>query len=174
MTASDALPHRPAVVFQRLTNGIYVIGVAHEGRTGAFTAAWLTQVSFDPMLVALSINPGHASYPLLAGSRAFTVNMLGRGRLDLAAHFGTQSGRDTDKLRGIAWRPGALGAPILAEAVAWLDCRVSESVTAGDHELVVARVTDGAVLDSTMSPLAYADTGNLDGSAALYPPAFPG
>ena len=39
-------------LFRTLTTGVYVIGVAHGGRANAFTAAWVSQVSFDPLLVA--------------------------------------------------------------------------------------------------------------------------
>ena len=70
----------PAAVCRRLTAGVYVIGVAHGGRANAFTAAWVTQVSFDPLLVALSVNPSNASYPLLTGSGVFVVNVLRAGQ----------------------------------------------------------------------------------------------
>ena len=46
-----------AALFQRLTQGVYVVGVAHGEVRNAFTAAWVMQVSFDPLLLALSINP---------------------------------------------------------------------------------------------------------------------
>ena len=51
-----------AALFQRLTQGVYVVGVAHGEVRNAFTAAWVMQVSFDPLLLALSINPHHSSY----------------------------------------------------------------------------------------------------------------
>lgn len=162
----------PVTVFRCLTTGVYVIGVAHRGRSNAFTAAWLTQVSFDPLLLALSVNPAHASYPLLRESRAFAVSVLRREQLDLARHFGTQSGSDIDKLAGARWRPGQLGAPLLLDAAAYLECRLTGTMAAGDHELVVGRVVGGAVLAENAELLSYADTGNLDGSAELYPPSF--
>ena len=158
-------------LFHRLSYGVYVIGAAHGGRRDAFTAAWLMQVSFEPLLVALSVNPGNASYPLLRESGSFAASVLAAGQLELARRFGTRSGRDEDKLAGIAWRPSAAGAPILSEALAHLECRVEEERPAGDHRLVVARVTGGAVLRGG-APLTYADTGAMDGSAALYPPDF--
>lgn len=49
-----------AALFQRLTQGVYVVGVAHGEVRKAFTAAWVMQVSFEPLLLALSINPHHA------------------------------------------------------------------------------------------------------------------
>lgn len=162
----------PAALFRCLTNGVYVVGVAHGGRASAFTAAWLTQVSFDPLLLALSISPEHASYPLLRQGKAFTVNVLHQGQVDLARHFGCRSARDGDKLVGIRSRAGRFGAPILLDAAAYLECRVTGRMAAGDHELVIGKVVAGEVLAPGAEPLRYGDTGDLDGSAALYPPSF--
>jgi flavin reductase (DIM6/NTAB) family NADH-FMN oxidoreductase RutF len=162
----------PLALFRRLTNGVYVVGVAHAGALDGFTAAWITQVSFDPLLIALSVNPSHASYPLLIAAGAFAVSILGQGQLDLARHFGTQSGRSVDKLVTQRWHAAPGGAPVLSDALGYLDCRVVGQHQAGDHELIVARVLGGAVLSPNITPLRYADTGNLDGSAVLFPPAF--
>ena len=164
---------RPVDLLRTLTTGVYVIGVAHDGRANAFTAAWVTQVSFDPLLLALSINPEHASYALLRDSRAFAVSVLARGQLELARHFGCRSGRKVDKLAGIRWRAAASGGPILLDAVAWLECRLVGQITAGDHELVLGEAVDGGVLAPGAEPLGYRETGNLDGSEALYPSDFP-
>ena len=161
-----------ADLFRRLTTGVYVIGVAEGDRRSAFTAAWLTQVSFDPLLLALSVNPEHASYPLLMGGGGFAVSVLRRDQLHLAEAFGTRSGRDTDKLAGVAWRPAPSGAPILADALAWLDCRLHARFPAGDHEIVLARPVAGELVAADAAPLLYRDTGELDGSRDLYPPAL--
>ncbi len=161
-----------ADLFRRLTAGVYVVGVAEGERRNAFTAIWLTQVSFDPLLLALSVNPGHASYSLLVGGGGFAVSVLSRDQLHLARHFGTRSARETDKLAGIAWRSGRTGAPILIESVAYLECRIAQRIPAGDHEIVLARPVAGEILLPDAIPLTYADTGDLDGSRELYPPSL--
>ena len=166
------MPALPLDLFRRLTNGVYVVGVADGARRNAFTAAWITQVSFEPLLIALSVNPEHASYPLLSASKAFTVSILGAHQLDVARHFGTQSGRDVDKLAGQSWAPTTAGIPWLPVAVAYLECQVEVEHAAGDHRIVIARVTGGELLSPDTIVLGYRDTGNLDGSAALYPPRF--
>ncbi len=163
-----------AALFRRLTSGVYVVGVAQGDRRNAFTAAWVTQVSFQPPLLALAIHPEHASYGLLVESGAFAVSVLERGRLDLARAFGTRSGRDADKLAGILWRAAGSGAPVLEESVAFFDCRVVSRHPAGDHELVIGRVVDGAVLRPDAAPMLYVETGDLDGSEALYPDVMSG
>ncbi len=159
-------------LFHRLTYGVYAIGVAAGEQRDAFTAAWVIQASFEPLLLALSINPHNASYRLLHAGGGFSVNVLKPEQLDLARRLGTRSGRDEDKLAGVLWRPGRSGAPILQEALAYFECELAGSMAAGDHEVVLGRVTDGRILDRRSPPLTYADTGEMDGSSALYPAKF--
>ena len=159
-------------LFRTLSTGVYVVGAGHGETRNAFTAAWVMQVSYDPLLLALSINPKHATYPLLGASRAFTVNVLRTGQLELARRFGTRSGRDEDKLSAVAWRVGHRGAPVLIDALAYFECEVEHSISAGDHELVVGRVIGGGVMDRGATPMAYSETGTLDQSGVLYPGRF--
>ena len=158
-----------AALFHRLSYGVYVVGVAAGDRRDGFTAAWVMQASFDPLLLALSINSSNASYELLHAGGGFTVNVLKQGQLELARRFGTRSGRNEDKLAGIRWRPGRTGAPILELALAYFDCELAGRHRAGDHELVLGRVVDGKIFEPGAAPLTYADTGDMDGSAELYP-----
>ena len=126
-----------AALFQRLTQGVYVVGVAHGQARNAFTAAWVMQVSFDPLLLALSINPQHSSYALLKQGGAFSVNVLKKGQLDLAAHFGRPA--RADKLASIEWTEGRTGAPLLQGCLAWFECRLVSEHPAGDHVLVLGK-----------------------------------
>ena len=158
-----------AALFHRLSYGVYVVGVAAGDRRDGFTAAWVMQASFDPLLLALSINSSNASYELLHAGGGFTVNVLKQGQLELARRFGTRSGRNEDKLAGIPWRPGRTGAPILEQALAYFECELAGRHRAGDHELVLGQVVNGKILDPSAAPLTYADTGDMDGSGALYP-----
>jgi flavin reductase (DIM6/NTAB) family NADH-FMN oxidoreductase RutF len=163
---------RVVALFRRLTLGVYVIGVSDGERKDAFTAAWIMQASFDPLLLAISINPDNASYELLHASGWFTVNVLKQGQLDLARHFGTKSGRDQDKLAPVRTRPGRAGSPILEDALAYFECELEGRTRAGDHELVLGRVVDGGILDAKAAPLTYSDTGDMDGSSTLFPGQF--
>ena len=161
-----------AQLFHRLTLGVYVIGVAHGDSRDAFTAAWVMQASFDPLSLALSVNQLNASYSLIHGSGVFTVNVLKAGQLELARLFGTQSGRERNKLEGARWKPGPSGAPILDEALAYFECELTGSINAGDHEVVIGRVINGRILDPDATPMSYSETGDMDGSSALYPARF--
>jgi flavin reductase (DIM6/NTAB) family NADH-FMN oxidoreductase RutF len=167
------MPAAPLELFRRLTTGVYVVTASHQDQRGGFTAAWVTQIAFEPLLLAISVNTGNATWPLIESSRRFVINVLGDTQLELARRFGTRSGREEDKLSGVPTTRAERGGVVLTTALAWLDCMVWDFVDAGqDHVLVIARVDGGGVLDATAQPLIYAATGNMDGSAELYPPEF--
>ncbi len=151
-------------VLKQINHGVYVIGVGTGERQNAFTAAWVMQVSFNPLLLAISINPAHYSYRLLQDSGVCTVNVLGQDQFALAEHFGRSA---KDKMAGFQWRQAETGAPILSESLAYFDCRVSHYADAGDHKIAVCEVVAAAELNPGR-PLLYSQTGDMDGSSKLY------
>jgi flavin reductase (DIM6/NTAB) family NADH-FMN oxidoreductase RutF len=166
--------HRDIVaLFRHLTLGVYVVGVSHAGRRDAFTASSILQASYQPLLLVLAINPQHAAYTLLQASGAFCVSVLERTQMAYARRFGTASlAEGVDKMQHVRWHTGRCGAPILPDSLAFFECVVEQDIAAGDHHIVLGRVIDGAVLQPQGTPLRYADTANLDNSAALYPSSF--
>ena len=157
---------------QALSLGVYVIGVTTGASRNAFTASAVMPVSLDPVMLAVCVGRHHASHPMMCSGPGFTINVLRGDQLDLARHFGTQSGRHADKLRGIRWRAASNGAPVLEEALAYFECELHGTLPAGDHELVVGRVCAGELL-APGSPLTYSATGNMDGAAQRYGPIMP-
>ncbi|WP_341326529.1 flavin reductase family protein [Methylotuvimicrobium sp. KM2] len=147
-----------------ISHGVYVIGVRDGEKTNAFTAAWVMQVSFSPVMLALSINPEHYSYRLLEAGKCCSVNVLGRDQMIMTEHFGRSA---PDKMAGYVWQQEKTGAPVLSESLAYFDCELSHFTDAGDHRIAVLRVVDAAMLRSGPSML-YSQTGDMDGSSELY------
>lgn len=154
-----------ASVLQNITQGVYVVGVADGEQTNAFTAAWVMQVSFAPLLLAISINPKHRSYKLLKKGGVCSVNVLSREQAEIAAHFG-QSGIK-DKMSVGTWAAAKTGAPVLQQSLAYFDCKVSHEASAGDHQLVICEVLEARKIN-VGNPMLYGDTGNMDNSTELY------
>ncbi|NOT11939.1 MAG: flavin reductase [Methylococcaceae bacterium] len=155
----------PERMLQFISHGVYVIGVSDGAHQNAFTAAWVMQVSFDPMLLAFSINPEHYSYQLLLAGGICSVNVLGQDHYSLAEHFG-RSGL-SNKMAGFEWRYGKSGAPVLLNSLAYFDCEVSHYAEAGDHKIAVCKIIDAAQLNAGL-PLLYSQTGGMDGSSEIY------
>ena len=139
-------PNVKKQVLRTFTYGLYAVSCANEGEVNIFTANWLTQVSFDPPLLAVSIENASKSLPMILRSRKFTVNVLRSGGRELAGKLGKSAMQHPHKLDGIEFDIGTNGCPILHEALAWVACNVLHTVEAGDSTLVVGEVVDVGML----------------------------
>lgn len=129
-------------VLRTFTYGLYAVSCAHEGEVNACTVNWLSQVSFEPPLVTVSIENETKSLPMILGSGRFLINVYRSGDRELAGKLGKSALKSPDKLAEIAYTTGPGGAPILNDALAWVACEVKNSLLAGDSTLVVAEVVE--------------------------------
>lgn len=140
------------------TYGLYAVSCADEGEVNAFTANWLTQVSFEPPLLAISVENDSKSLPMILRSRKCTVNVLKSGDRELAGKLGKSALKSPEKLVGIDYKMGENGCPILRDALAWVACEVRHTAPAGDSTLVVVEVVDTGLLGEG-TPLTMAEAG---------------
>jgi len=121
-----------------------------DGRPTGLTASAFTSVSLDPPLVLVCIDHKSQSHgPLVDGGR-FAVNILSVDQEALSRKFATTR---LDKFDGVAYRLSPLGLPILAEALAHLECVTVSTHVEGDHTILVGRVED--VSAGSGHPLLY-------------------
>ena len=145
-------------VLRTFTYGLYAVSCADEREVNAFTANWLTQVSFDPPLLAVSVENISKSLPIILRSRKFTVNVLRSGDRELAGKLGKSALQHPDKLVNITFHLGFNGCPILDDALAWAACEIYNTVEAGDSTVIVAEVIDVDMLGEGQ-PLTMAEAG---------------
>lgn len=130
-----------------LENPVVVVAASHGGVRNGMTAAWVTQVSLQPRLVAVAIAPTRFTHRLVEGSGAFALSVLRRYQADVARDLGRRSGADgPDKLRGFTLGVRETGSPILEDAGAFVDCRVVARHVTGDHTLFVGEVVASGLL----------------------------
>ena len=151
-------PEAKKKALRKIVHGVYVIGVRGEGKLNAFTATWVSQVSFEPPLVMIAVRKSSISHQMIEQSRVFVVNLLASGQKMLAQHFLKPAHLGGDKLQGIPHRPGVTGAPILEEAAAYVECRVREIHPGGDHSIVIGEVIEVGVHQDA-EPLTLKETG---------------
>src|SRR5260221_150359 len=87
---------------------------------------------------------------VIAEEGRFAVNILGEDQADLAVRFAT---KEPNKFDGVATTPGEYGQPLLADALATLECRVVEQTTGGTHVVFFGEVESGSSRGG--APLAY-------------------
>ncbi len=115
-----------------------VTTVRDDGAPAGLTVSAVCSVSLDPTLVLACVDRASESHGVIRQSGVFAVNVLREGEGEtLARRFGTS---DEDKFRGVAFHAERTGAPVLNDALAWLDCRVHDAHEAGDHTIFVGEV----------------------------------
>lgn len=143
------------VLSKGISHGVYVVTVKTEDKVNGMTAAWVSQVSFKPLLVMVSIAPARFTHGLVKRSGYFAINALSDDQKDVAKHFGFKSGRKVDKLRDIPYSDAKNGSPVLSDALAFVECKLVDTFEAGDHTLFVGEVVDARLLNENKSPLLF-------------------
>ena len=147
------------IALRKIPHGVYIVGVRQDAQLNAFTATWLTQVSFTPPLVAVGIKKDSHSLEMIRRGGVFSVNLLGKDQKPIAEHFVKPAVVVGEKLKEVRYRPGKTGAPILDEAIAYVECEVREIANErGDHAVVIGEVVEAGVLRDEPA-LTLMDTG---------------
>ena len=138
--------------------GLYVLTAESPKGTAAATVNWVTQASFAPPLVAVGVKADSQAHAIIKESNAFALNVLGKGQQALAFTFFKPAQREGSTISGEPFRAGTTGSPILANAPAFVECRVVGTVEKGDHSVFVGEVVDAGV---SKAPDARADDATL-------------
>ena len=143
------------IILRSVSTGVYVLTAQHQGRANGSTVAWVSQVSFDPMLMMVSLANIRYSFDLVKKSGYFGLNVLGADQVETARHFGYKTAHETDKMEGLSYGTSEKGLPILDGVKAYIECRVVESFPAGDHTLFVGEVVAAESLKDDAQPLIF-------------------
>jgi flavin reductase (DIM6/NTAB) family NADH-FMN oxidoreductase RutF len=126
--------------------GIYVLTAqASDGSVAAATVNWVTQASFAPPLVAVAVKGDSGAHAIVKSSGVFALNVLGKGQQKLAFTFFKPAELSGKTVSGEAFRTGTTGAPVLENAIAFIECRVVNAFEGGDHTVFTAEVIEAGV-----------------------------
>lgn len=153
--AVDAALFRAA--FRTLAGGVAVVTVGAKGERSGFTATSVSSFSATPPTVVFSLRTSSSSFPLIDRYRTVGVNFLSGLHQPIAEAFAGFGGRAGEaRYAGLHVETQATGAPLLSDAAASLDCRVSEIIIRHQTALVLARVV-GVRISKAISGLVYRD-----------------
>jgi flavin reductase (DIM6/NTAB) family NADH-FMN oxidoreductase RutF len=149
-------------VLWKMPSGLYVVGSTDGAeRRNGMTINWVTQLSFDPKLVGVSVEQTAVTHELIEAGGCFALSIVDREDRAIVRKFTKPVEVDLagSTLNGFPFVERVTGAPILAQAVAYLDCAVRERMTVGHHTLFVGEVVDTAFLkDEDTEILRMEDT----------------
>jgi flavin reductase (DIM6/NTAB) family NADH-FMN oxidoreductase RutF len=134
-----------AAALGRVPSGLFILTARHGSAETGMLVSWVQQCSFDPPQLSIAVGRDRAVSGWLVEGAALTLNILAEGQKALVAHFGKGFGAGEPAFTGLKLERPAGEAPVLADALAHLLCRVTGRCSGGDHDLVIARVVGGRV-----------------------------
>jgi 4-nitrophenol 2-monooxygenase / 4-nitrocatechol 4-monooxygenase, reductase component len=137
-------------VMGRFASGVTIITTVNDDRRFGTTASAVSSLSLEPPMLLTCLNASSATGQAIASAGRFAVNILGEDHSDLAVRFAT---RNINKFAGVKTADGLAGVPLLDDAIATLECEVSQTTTGGTHYVFLARVKRAS--GSLGAPLAY-------------------
>jgi flavin reductase (DIM6/NTAB) family NADH-FMN oxidoreductase RutF len=141
-------------VMRRWASTVNIVTTRHEDFDYGLTVTAFSSLAAMPPLVFVSINTHTRTHPLIERSGIFCVNFLSPTMKHISDRF---AGRlpDEERFAGLAHRVAITGAPVLNDAIAFLDCKVVQAFAAGDHTIFVGEVLSGDVQHPEQTPLLY-------------------
>ena len=142
----DCLRHYPA--------GVTIVTIKVGDKVHGLTVSAFASVSPKPPLIMIAIDHGHSGYALLEEEGAtFAVNILAAEQQELSNRFAWT--KDEDRFLVGDWSTAATGAPILLDALAWMDCTIHSRLPAGTHTIYLGQVQASGVPRPDDPPLLY-------------------
>ena len=132
-----------------LVGSLCVVTSQQDDVASAMLASWVAQATFNPPGLTVAVAKDRAVESLMYPGRNFAINILAEGKhLGLMKHFLKPFAPAEDRFTGIATEIAANGSPVLSDALAYIECSVSNRMEAGDHWIVYAIATSGKLLQS--------------------------
>ncbi len=140
----------------RLSSGLYILTMQKGNLSSAMLASWVTQASFKPLGVTVAVAKDRAIESLLHVGEHFVLNVLEAGNYQgLMKHFLQRFPPGADRFDGVRTYPATNGSPILADALAYMECEVTSRIECGDHWLIYSTVKVGRVSQPTALPAVH-------------------
>ena len=142
----------------KIPNALCLLGSRSGDEWNGMTASWVTQVSMEPVLIAVSVDQEAVTHRLVAESGVFTVNLWDKSDTRPFVKFSKPATKEGMTLNDRPIREGQTGAPIFEEAVAYLECEVRHAYDVGTHTLFLGEVVAAEIRDDEAEIAAMADT----------------
>jgi len=135
--------------------GITVVTTTWRDAIHGMTANSFVSISLDPTLILISVDNTAYLHELLPKSKIFAVSILSAEQESLSRFFATPGHYGQGEFDNVQTMVAETGAPILADALGYLDCRVYQAVPAGDHTLYLGEVVAMGTEEITKPLLFY-------------------
>jgi flavin reductase (DIM6/NTAB) family NADH-FMN oxidoreductase RutF len=153
--SKEELHKQLAGALGRIPSGLFVLTARRDQRETGMLASWVQQCGFEPPALTVALQRDRAILAWLTPGAPFTLNVLEDDQTDMIVHFGRGFALGEPAFEGLdVDRPDG-GAPVLRDALAYLQCQVAGRCEAGDHEVFIGWVLAGRVLEPEGHPMIH-------------------
>jgi flavin reductase (DIM6/NTAB) family NADH-FMN oxidoreductase RutF len=150
-----------------LAGGVTIVATSLNGENCGLTATAVCSLALSPPRVLACVNHAGRTYELLSKSRIMSVNLLAEGHEELARRFAAKRASQVeDRFANSEWRTSVTGAPLFADALAALDCRITDIMPLDTHAILVG-VIENIHFGPRGRPLVHFDGGYTSLLSAL-------
>ena len=132
----------------RVPSGVFILTASHGEQPLAMMASWVQQVAFQPPCLSVAIAKERTiSEALREAGATFALSVVSEGDTSLMKKYARGIPAGVDPFDGVRTTSTTTGSVVLADALAYLECRAIKSVDFGaDHDVVIAEVIAGELL----------------------------
>ncbi len=140
----------------KITYGLYIVSSKKGDKFNGQIANCLTQITAEPVALAVTINKNNLTHEYIQESKVFTISILSQAAtLPFIGLFGFKSGRTFDKFKNVKYKVGISKAPVVLDnSVGYIECELDNSVDVGTHTIFMGKAV-AAEMISDAEPMTY-------------------
>ncbi len=141
----------------KVSYGIYIVSSKKDDKINGQIVNTVFQITAEPPQMGISVNKQNLTHQYIETSRVFSIAILSKDTPPkFIGQFGFKSGRELDKFKGVNYKIGKTGAPLILEnTIGYIECEVIGSLDCGTHTMFIGRVVDAEIINESLEPLTY-------------------
>jgi len=149
-------PEQLRLSMRAWTSGVTIVTASHAGQQHGMTVSSFTSIALEPPLIIVSLQTDSRTHELVSQSNAFAITILAESQEEVSDRFAGRVPDAEDRLSGVETETFVTGAPFIKGGLAYLDCRVTQTIPVGTNTLFLAEVVS-ARGNGEGRPLVYHD-----------------
>jgi len=141
----------------KVSYGIYIVSSKKDDKINGQIANTVFQITAEPPQMGVSINKQNLTHEFIESSGVFSIAILSKNTPPrFIGQFGFRSGREIDKFKGVNYKVGITGAPlILDNTIGYIECEVVNRIDCGTHTMFIGKIVNAEIINEDIEPLTY-------------------
>jgi len=145
-------------ILRKIPYGLYILGLKDDEQFHGMVGSWLSQCSFEPPLLMLGIKKGSYSHTMMEHNPYFSINFPRHDQKKLVERFFRPYEVKDGKFGEVPFHLGKFGEPLLDDTMGYLECKIRQIVSGGDHDIIIAEIIESELREDA-EMLTMKDTG---------------